>query len=395
MDGDGEGMSTTHSTMPIALLAAAAILGAAACGQEQLKPKPIPQIYCTGAWQLVALGTLASGGAAGARFASGVIGVGGSRAHGIGPDGTVVGTSDTDDEWMHAFFWQAGDISDLFGGHNTAVARSVNAAGEIVGSLDEDNAFYADLAGAGALLPGLGGKTVAFRINEIGQTAGYSTRLSAGGGSSEHAVVWGSPYGAPYDLGLAEGFSRAHGLNDLGAVVGFFELATGERHAFLVTHVLRADPALHDLGTLGGTNSSAYAVSDTEPPQVVGEADTADGLVHAFWSTLGTSSAYDFGALPGGNTSSAVAINRLGGAVGFSNTDPDGPAAGMDHATLFGCEAGPKDLNDLVADAAQAGWVLTEANDINDAFQIAGTAVDPDGNTIAFLLDPPAMAEQH
>jgi hypothetical protein len=45
-----------------------------------------------------------------------------------------------------------------------------------------------------------------------------------------------------------------------------------------------------------------------------------------------------------------------------------------------------KDLNDLLP--PNSGWVLTEANGINDAGQIIGTGIGPDGQQRGFLMEP-------
>ena len=87
----------------------------------------------------------------------------------------------------------------------------------------------------------------------------------------------------------------------------------------------------------------------------------------------------DLGILPGGTQSYAYAINNLGQAVGASDS-----SAGAQRAVLF--ERGVlRDLNGLIP--ASAGWLLTEAKDINDSGQIVGTGIF-EGQVRAFLLTP-------
>ena len=75
-----------------------------------------------------------------------------------------------------------------------------------------------------------------------------------------------------------------------------------------------------DLGTLGGTDSSASAVNDSG--QVVGESSTADDLdIHAFsWTQAG--GMVDLGTL-GGTESEPFAVNASGQVVGYSYTAGD------------------------------------------------------------------------
>src|SRR6185436_9400809 len=82
-----------------------------------------------------------------------------------------------------------------------------------------------------------------------------------------------------------------------------------------------------DLGTLGGTSSSAYAVNASG--QVVGQASTAAGDQHAFRWQNGTMT--DLGTL-GGASSWAGDINTGGQVVGSSRTTP---GSTQTHAVLW------------------------------------------------------------
>jgi probable HAF family extracellular repeat protein len=132
---------------------------------------------------------------------------------------------------------------------------------------------------------------------------------------------------------------------------------------------------LTDLGTLGGRMTTPTDINDSR--QVVGYAQVSSGENHAFLYQAGRLT--DLGTLPGGTQSYAYAINNLGQAVGASDS-----AAGAQRAVLF--ERGAlRDLNGLIP--AGAGWLLTEARDINDSGQIVGAGIF-NGQVRAFLLTP-------
>jgi probable HAF family extracellular repeat protein len=104
----------------------------------------------------------------------------------------------------------------------------------------------------------------------------------------------GSPAFLAVDLGTLGGStSSANAVNNSGLVVGDSMIAhDADSHAFLWT------PAggMVDLGTLGGTFSSAVAVNTNG--QVAGYSTTRDGAWHAFsWTQAG--GMVDLGAFAG------------------------------------------------------------------------------------------------
>jgi probable HAF family extracellular repeat protein len=104
----------------------------------------------------------------------------------------------------------------------------------------------------------------------------------------------GSPAFLAVDLGTLGGStSSANAVNNSGLVVGDSMIAhVADSHAFLWT------PAggMVDLGTLGGTFSSAVAVNTNG--QVAGYSTTRDGAWHAFsWTQAG--GMVDLGAFAG------------------------------------------------------------------------------------------------
>ncbi len=290
-------------------------------------------------------------------------------------------------------------------------------------------------------LGSLGGDSLAYRVNNSGQAAGWS-RTAEG---SYHAALWSG--GQMFDLGVG----RAYGINDHGRVAGTAyatgspqaalwngpatvatasgealdindsgQVVGGNGHAFLAS-----GRAVRDLGTLpGGSWSSAYGVNNHGV--AAGYGDTPEGAFHAFlWSpgsgmidlgTLGGANSYamdindnvqvagtamtvggwfraffysdgvmrDLGTL-GGFSSFAYGINSRGDVVGFSWV------AGSEEATraFLYHNGAMDDLNALIE--PQTGWQLREAYGINDRGQIVGQGMH-DGSLRAFLLDPQPLA---
>ena len=132
------------------------------------------------------------------------------------------------------------------------------------------------------------------------------------------STAWASDY-TIVDLGTLGGtLSSAQGINDNGAVVGWSETVVGSdtQHAFLW------DPqtlTMRDLGTLGGTSSEAVAINNAG--QIAGWSNTASGEGHAFLWDPQTAAMRDLGTLGGDKWSSAYDINDDGSVVGQSNAD--------------------------------------------------------------------------
>ena len=122
------------------------------------------------------------------------------------------------------------------------------------------------------------------------------------------------------DLGsLGGAYAQAKGISEQGYVVG-------ESNLYICTsgcpiHATLFNPLSgppRDLGTLGGTNSTAKAMQGAI---IVGDSDTTAGKTHGF---VDTNAMYDIGALcsaPANCTSNANSINDAGVVVGTSDTD--------------------------------------------------------------------------
>ncbi len=167
--------------------------------------------------------------------------------------------------------------------------------------------------------------------------------------------------------------SVAYGVNSVGEVVGAADVAPGITHAFLWT----VSGGMTDLGTLpGGSSSYAYAINDNGI--IVGASYTADGEEHAFESSGGGLT--DLGTLgndgSGGDDSVAYAINDNDVIVGYAEDASDNI-----HAVAWGISGGEAtDLGFLPEGSYSAAY------GVNDLGQIVGEADDSLGDTHAFLV---------
>lgn len=102
-------------------------------------------------------------------------------------------------------------------------------------------------------------------------------------------------------------------LNVVGQVIGDADVAPDVFHAFLWEQ-----GTMRDLGALGGDDSIAYSVNASG--QVVGSANIPSGDIHAFLWERGAM--MDLGTLAAhAHASQATLINAAGQAVGWSETD--------------------------------------------------------------------------
>src|SRR5215831_5676227 len=94
----------------------------------------------------------------------------------------------------------------------------------------------------------------------------------------------------------------------LAAMLAWAAPTAGQATAYAPTYL---DPI--DLGTLGGTETRAYAANGG---RIVGASQTVDGTIHAFKYENGVLT--DMGTL-GGSTSWAFAINAAGAVAGSAS----------------------------------------------------------------------------
>lgn len=263
-----------------------------------------------------------------------------------------------------------------------AEARGVNDSGVVVGrayNLADSGFGPVPLSSSmraiktqGGVLTDLGGiRSLASAVNNAGVAAGRSRF-----GGSDHAALFDA--GQVIDLGILSGSfnSSAAAINDNRVAAGTSTSATG-----ISTAALFSQGQVIDIGAAlgGGTNSSARGINNSG--QVVGQVKVADGSrTTAFLYTNGTF--VDLGTLGGLPFSLARDINNAGWIVGSAVYDDrieDIPFLRIDGDLI--------DLNTLISPATRDGWLVSDANAINDRGQIAATALR-DGKLVAVLLTP-------
>jgi probable HAF family extracellular repeat protein len=310
--------------------------------------------------------------------------------------GEVVGCSDTETSegypctglvaGQHAFLWtKSGGMKDLgtLSGGTVSGAIGINDAGVVVGYSNvkgkaATNFVAVEWSTSGAMtnlgtLSG-GASSAAFEINSSGEIAGDSF-LSSG---IVDATSWnGSKIKNLGALSKAI-FTAGLDINDSGEIVGESVFSYGPpftSHGFVWT-----GSTMKDLGTLpGGVTSMANAINTGGV--IVGQSDgsATNGLWHAVkWNTALVIK--DLGLLYGGNYSVAFAINDSDTVVGYGNIFTNAA-----HAMIWTPSAGMEDLNALIP--ANSGWVLINANAINNVGQITGYGTK-NGHNHAFLLTP-------
>ena len=291
--------------------------------------------------------------------------------------------------FMHGTTGIAQSLGLLLGG-SYSQSTDINNFHDVTGqaSLPFDLAYHAfvwnaqphDL-GTLDLVAGTGASLGA-GINDSQQVVGYST---VKGGTTVHAVVWtkGATNWNINDIGTLDqvagtGNSQANGLNETGQVTGYSTVpGKPDQHAVVWTKGLSNWTAT-DLGTLGGTYSTGFAINSNG--EVTGSATTAsDAAQHAFVAQSTPPLAMTDLLTLGGTFSEGYSINLAGDVVGYTATLGDLKQV----AFLWQSGIGMQDLNTLIDPVS--GWALLEAHAISDKGHITGIGLR-NGEKHAFLL---------
>ncbi len=334
-------------------------------------------------YHLTRLGSLCGTPLAGAESPS-------SRARGINNPGQVVGFCTCPSGETQAFIWQDGIMSGLGNlgvppsGAAQSIASSINDLGRVVGYSSSSTGNQAFVWQDGIMTPlgHLGASSSgelyssAAGINNAGRIVGVSS--APGGGQ---AFIWenGTMTGLGYLPGKDCG-SWATAVSGDGIVVGSAG-CNGDDEAFIAS----GPGTMTGLGFPPGFyNSEATAIS-ANGSYIAGWGYSVYGIEAFIRDDQGMHGLGDF---PGGMFSStAFGVNDAGQVVGNGYTTYGGtqPADAM----TWDPQHGMRNLNDLL-DASGAGWHLFSAYAINNAGQIAGAGLNPQGGIEAFLLNPEA-----
>lgn len=295
-----------------------------------------------------------------------------SVAYCINSSGQVAGESSAPSSQMSdpAFLYSNGQLINIgtLGGES-GQPRGINTSGQIAGYSTLVSGGYRAFLYTGGQMIDLGtlgaDYSVAYGLNDSGQVVGNSAQL----GGQDHACLFSN--GQVIDLGTLGGYtSNAYGINNLGVIVGYSYNSAGNFLGFIYQN-----GTMTPIGTLGGSFSIAYAINDQN--QITGQAYTrGNRAAHAFLR-LSDGQMVDLGSL-GGSSSWGLAINNSGTVVGFATTRTNNS-----HAFVSSNGSRMQDLNRLIP--TNTGWVLLQANGINDVGQIAGWGTIR-GQTHAFIL---------
>ena len=176
--------------------------------------------------------------------------------------------------------------------------------------------------------------------------------------------------------------SWAVDVNNRGVAVGGYTLSTDD-YSFSYEGAWVSDGKSYiEIPSLGG--EFVFPADINNGATVIGIAETAEGNPHAFlWSPFGRQTK-DLGTL-GGSYSSAEAVNDLNQVVGQSSISDNYSQA--PHAFLWK-RGRMVDLNTMID--PNLGLVVIDASGINRSGQIAASVVTSDGSYHAVLLTPTA-----
>ena len=284
-----------------------------------------------------------------------------SEAFGINNRGQVTGSSDLAPGQNRAFLYWHGRLQSIgtLGG-DLSYGAGINEHGQLVGpsNVTAGGSLHAFLYTAGHLQDlgtSDGDASFATGINNRGAVAGVIQD-----GLNRHGFI----YDGQMHAIIVDDYSFANGINDKNEVVGFSGTSLITDNGPVYAFLWKNGKAKH-LPSLGGDISEANAINNAG--HIVGYSRFSDdGLDHAFLYADGITKALNSAS---DVSSFAQAINSHDQAVGV--------CTGHGNLGAFAClyEFGRTiDLNRFLPE--NSGWILNQANGINDLGQIVviGTA---------------------
>jgi probable HAF family extracellular repeat protein len=287
--------------------------------------------------------------------------------------------------------WVMRDLGTLEPNYSSGTA-AINDLGQVTGWGDTSTVsiqayFYDNDMSGMESLPVLPGYDYSWghSINTWGQIAGQSRPINL----PSHAMLWEYDTQTQSwiitDLGLVSGrdSSAARGNNDQGQVVGWSY--NGSVYAWRASFWENEANGwtFTDLNDIGVPSQTSMAHGINELGQVVGEKTIGSTNYFAsLWERVdGQWTLSDLSAVKAFSTSksSARAINNSGKVVGFAYlTNGDTVGFLYQGGVMY-------DLNSFLPTGA--GWLLTYAHGINDQGQIVTDGRNPAGVTHAILMD--------
>jgi probable HAF family extracellular repeat protein len=238
-----------------------------------------------------------------------------------------------------------------------AFPTGINDSNEVCGfggSATKPIAFVWSKAGSTTQLPvppAITGGAVAMNIDNSGVVVGYG----ADAANHSRALVWTA--NVPRDIGdLGGGIALGNGINKYGHVVGYSIDKTGNYQAF----VWSGATGMVNLGSALGGPNEACAINDSDV--IVGGTGVTGQDGFAYSSTTGFHSLGDFDG--GRSTSVGRAINANGEVVGTAQD-----AAGVNHAFTWTSASG------IVRLAEPSGVTASAAYGINSSGLVVGSVV--------------------
>jgi probable HAF family extracellular repeat protein len=252
-------------------------------------------------------------------------------------------------------------------------ARGLNASGQVTGAeygltLIDDFKPYRFTPGSGVvMLTGCCNTQWGADINDAGVVVGTTQTSAIVGNRGFVATATSMVTLSILSGGDVEMNAGATAINNAGQIVGFSPTAAHTQHAVLWS----AAGVIQDLGTLGGTNSTALDINASG--QVIGSSQIAgDAATHFFlWSS--GSGMVDLNTIIAPTVASVVEINDAGQIIG-TYVAPNGET----HAFLYTPGPGLRDLGTL-------GGTTSTPTGLNNAGQVVGSSTTSGGATHAFL----------